>query len=82
VLAAAYTLTGVGTSGTFGPIVADMSHWFGKRRGIAIGIASCGNYAAGAIWPPIVQHFITTDGWRTTTSVSGSSAWSRWCRSR
>src|SRR6185295_7851171 len=64
VLAAAYTVTGLGTSGTFGPIVSDMSHWFRKRRGIAIGIASCGNYAAGAIWPPIVQHFITTDGWR------------------
>ena len=66
VLAAAYTVTGLGTSGTFGPIVSDMSHWFRKRRGIAIGIASCGNYAAGAIWPPIVQHFITTDGWRAT----------------
>ena len=66
VLAAMYAVVGVGTSGTFGPIVSDMSHWFRKRRGIAIGIASCGNYAAGAIWPPIVQHFITTDGWRAT----------------
>src|ERR1044071_1032008 len=65
-LVAAHVVIGFGCSGTFGPIVADMSHWFRKRRGIAIGIASCGNYAAGAIWPPIVQHFITTDGWRTT----------------
>jgi len=66
VLSAAYALAGVGTSGTFGPIVSDMSHWFRKRRGIAIGIASCGNYAAGAIWPPIIQHFIEGYGWRTT----------------
>jgi MFS family permease len=65
-LAAMYAVVGVGTSGTFGPIVADMSHWFRKRRGIAIGIASCGNYAAGAIWPPIVHHFIVGDGWRAT----------------
>ncbi len=65
-LSAAYALAGVGTSGTFGPIVSDMSHWFNKRRGIAIGIASCGNYAAGAIWPPIIQHFIEGYGWRTT----------------
>jgi predicted MFS family arabinose efflux permease len=43
-----------------------MSHWFKKRRGIAIGIASCGNYAAGAIWPPVVQYFIIADGWRAT----------------
>ena len=65
-LDAAHVLIGFGTSATFGPIVSDMSHWFRKRRGVAIGIASCGNYAAGAVWPPIVQHFITTDGWRAT----------------
>jgi MFS family permease len=64
VLSAAHVVIGFGCSGTFGPIVADMSHWFRKRRGIAIGIASCGNYAAGAIWPPVVQHFIIADGWR------------------
>jgi len=66
VLAAAYALTGVGTSGTFGPIVSDMSHWFKKRRGIAIGIASCGNYLSGAVWPPIIQYFIEQNGWRMT----------------
>jgi MFS family permease len=66
VLSAAHVVIGFGCSGTFGPIVSDMSHWFRKRRGIAIGIASCGNYAAGAIWPPIVQHFIIADGWRAT----------------
>jgi MFS family permease len=65
-LDAAHALIGFGTSGTFGPIVSDMSHWFKKRRGIAIGIASCGNYLSGAVWPPIVQHFIVSDGWRTT----------------
>ncbi|TMI98490.1 MAG: MFS transporter [Alphaproteobacteria bacterium] len=66
ILSAAHVVIGFGCSGTFGPIVSDMSHWFRKRRGIAIGIASCGNYAAGAIWPPIVQHFIVADGWRAT----------------
>jgi MFS family permease len=65
-LVAAHFVIGFGCSGTFGPIVTDMSHWFKKRRGIAIGIASCGNYASGAIWPPIVQHFVTNDGWRAT----------------
>ena len=23
-----------------------------------------GNYAAGAVWPPILQHFIDSAGWR------------------
>jgi MFS family permease len=65
ILSAAHVVIGIGCSGTFGPIVSDMSHWFRKRRGIAIGIASCGNYAAGAIWPPIIQYFIEGHGWRT-----------------
>jgi MFS family permease len=63
---AAHALIGVGGSATFGPLVADTSHWFRKRRGIAIAIASCGNYAAGAVWPPIIQHFIASYGWRDT----------------
>ena len=65
-LVAAHVVIGFGASGTFGPVISDMSHWFRKRRGVAIGIASCGNYASGAIWPPIVQHFIASDGWRAT----------------
>ena len=62
----AHAVIGAGASGTFGPIVSDMSHWFKKRRGIAIGIASCGNYLSGAVWPPVIQHFIESEGWRTT----------------
>lgn len=64
ILSAAHLVIGFGCSGTFGPIVSDMSHWFRKRRGIAIGIASCGNYLAGAVWPPIIQYFIEQNGWR------------------
>ena len=65
-LSAAHFVIGIGASATFGPIIADTSHWFRKRRGIAIGIASCGNYASGAVWPPIIQYFIATNGWRAT----------------
>jgi len=65
-LDAAHFLIGVGASGTFGPIISDMSHWFKKRRGIAIAIASSGNYLSGAVWPPIIQYFIETSGWRAT----------------
>jgi MFS family permease len=65
-LDAAHFLIGVGASGTFGPIISDMSHWFRKRRGIAIAIASSGNYLSGAVWPPIIQYFIETSGWRAT----------------
>jgi MFS family permease len=69
--ALAQGLIGFGSSGTFGPLMTDISHWFSRRRGIAVALASCGNYLAGAIWPPIIQHFISTDGWRTTQTGIG-----------
>ncbi len=64
--ALAYALVGFGSSATFGPLVADISHWFVIRRGIAVAVASAGNYVAGAVWPPIVQHLIASQGWRPT----------------
>jgi len=59
-------LIGVGSSATFAPLLADTSLWFTRRRGIAVAIFASGNYLAGTIWPPIVQHFIETAGWRHT----------------
>ena len=59
-------LIGVGCSATFGPLIADLSHWFVRRRGIAVAIAASGNYLAGTLWPPVVQHFIAAQGWRAT----------------
>src|SRR3954471_407799 len=64
--ALAQGLLGFGSAATFGPLMTDMSHWFVRRRGIAVAIASCGNYLSGVIWPPLIQHFIEIDGWRTT----------------
>ncbi len=55
-----------GSSATFGPLVADTSLWFVRRRGIAVAICASGNYVAGAIWPPIVRHFVEVAGWRAT----------------
>ena len=59
-------LLGFGSSATFAPLLADTSKWFTRRRGIAVGICASGNYLAGAIWPPVVQHFVQTVGWRQT----------------
>ena len=56
----------LGTSATFAPLVADTSQWFDRRRGIAVAVCMSGNYVAGAIWPPVMQHFIDSAGWRAT----------------
>ncbi len=61
----------LGSSATFAPLVADTSLWFVRRRGIAVGICASGNYLAGAVWPPIVQHLVETEGWRTAYIVLG-----------
>jgi MFS family permease len=55
-----------GSSSTFSPLLADTSLWWVKRRGIAVAVCASGNYLGGAIWPPIVQHFIEQFGWRQT----------------
>ena len=56
----------LGTSATFAPLVADTTLWFNRRRGIAVAICISGNYLAGALWPPVVQHFVEAVGWRQT----------------
>jgi MFS family permease len=59
-------LIGLGASASFGPLIADVSHWFVRRRGIAVAAAATGNYLAGAIWPLAMQPFLASQGWRFT----------------
>ena len=61
-----HLLIGVGASATFGPLMADMSQWFMRHRGFAVGLAASGNYIGGALWPPVLQHAMATGGWRHT----------------
>ncbi len=61
----------LGTSGSFVPLVADTALWFVRRRGIAVAIVMSGNYLAGTVWPPLMQYFIDTQGWRATYIATG-----------
>ena len=61
----------LGCSATFAPLVADTSLWFTRRRGIAVAIVISGNYLAGTVWPPILQHFFDHAGWRATYIGAG-----------
>ena len=62
---------GLSSSATFGPLMAEASHWFDRYRGLAVGIAASGNYFAGAIWPPLVNWGIQSVGWRETHIAIG-----------
>jgi len=63
-LAQALLIGMLGSAATFAPLVADVSLWFERRRGIAIAIVASGNYLSGTIWPPILSTLIEDIGWR------------------
>jgi MFS family permease len=68
-LAGAHVLLGLGAAAFFGPLIADVSHWFMRRRGIAVSIAASGNYLAGAIWPLLLAPILEAQGWRAAYLV-------------
>lgn len=63
-LSVAHLLLGLGTSIGFGPLIADISHWFMRRRGIAVALVASGNYLSGAIWPTLLSGILARDGWQ------------------
>ena len=62
---------GLSSSATFGPLMAEASHWFERYRGLAVAIAASGNYIGGAIWPSIVSYGMQSFGWRTSHIAIG-----------
>ncbi len=62
---------GLSCSATFGPLMAEASHWFDRYRGLAVAIAASGNYVGGTIWPPLVNWGMQSVGWRTTHIAIG-----------
>jgi MFS family permease len=68
-LSALQLLIGFGTATSFGPLIADVSQWFLRRRGIAVAIIASGNYLSGAIWPLILADILAGPGWRSAYLV-------------
>ena len=64
-------LIGVGAGTGFAPMMADISHWFVKRRGLAVVVVAAGNYLAGTIWPLAMNLTMPLIGWRGTYAAMG-----------
>ncbi|MGB0507545.1 MAG: CynX/NimT family MFS transporter [Pikeienuella sp.] len=64
IVTVAHFLIGLGCATGFGPLMADVSLWFHRRRGVAVGLVACGNYLSGAIWPLGLANLLAEDGWR------------------
>ncbi|OHV90870.1 MFS transporter [Mesorhizobium sp. ORS 3428] len=64
-------LIGGGSSAIFGPLIADVSHWFHRRRGVAVTVAASGSYLAGSLWPTVMPYAMQSEGWRFTYAAIG-----------
>ena len=73
VLVQALLIGMLGSSATFGPLIADVSHWFVRQRGIAVAIVASGSYLAGTFWPPVLTYAIETIGWRHAYMAIGAA---------
>src|ERR1700734_970431 len=66
-------LIGLGSSATFGPLMAEASHWFERYRGLAVTIVASGNYVGGTIWPQLTSWGLQSLGWGTPFIAIGIS---------
>ena len=73
-LSALQLVVGFATAASFGPLIADVSQWFLRRRGIAVAIIASGNYLSGAIWPLVLADILAGPGWRPAYLVIAASA--------
>ena len=68
-LSLAQLIIGFAAAVGFGPLIADISHWFVRRRGIAVALVASGNYLSGAIWPTLLADVLQDSGWRAVYTV-------------
>lgn len=61
----------LGKAAILTPLVANVTHWFDRRRGLAISIIASGQGLAGAIWPPLFRFLNDAYGWRDTYMIFG-----------
>ena len=52
-----------------------VSHWFDRRRGLALGLMMLGIGAGAIIMPSFAQLLITGFGWHTAYAILGAAVW-------
>lgn len=67
-----YALVGaVGQSALTIPIMATVSRWFVKRRGLIIGVVQSGLGLGGLVFAPLTAWLTSTYGWRLSYAILG-----------
>ncbi|KAG1827430.1 major facilitator superfamily domain-containing protein [Suillus subaureus] len=62
---------GVGCGFVFSPAIVIVSHWFSKRRGLALSITAVGSALGSIVFPVAAQNLIPLIGFRWTVRVFG-----------
>jgi MFS family permease len=63
--AACSLVIGLGSAAGFSPLISDLSLWFARHRALAVTFAASGSYLSGAVWPLVIEHFLTAYSWRS-----------------
>jgi len=56
----------MGEAAMIAPLLANVTRWFDRRRGLAVAIIASGQAVAGALWPPVARLLNESVGWRET----------------
>jgi predicted MFS family arabinose efflux permease len=64
-------LLAAGTGGGFSLVLASVSRWFVRRRGLALGVALSGEGAGTLAVAPLAAFLISSFDWRTAYSIIG-----------
>lgn len=55
---------GLGAAVGVAPLTADISHWFRRRRGLAVAVVSSAGYLSGAFWTTVIANVLRDGSWR------------------
>lgn len=53
-----------GQGSLYAPLMANISKWYERWRGMAVGIVASGQSLSGIVWPPIFGYAVAEIGWR------------------
>tara|TARA_R110000868_G_scaffold39376_15_gene137190 strand:- start:3846 stop:5117 length:1272 start_codon:yes stop_codon:yes gene_type:complete len=54
----------LGQGSLYAPLMANISKWYERRRGMVVGIVASGQSLSGIVWPPIFGYAVSEIGWR------------------
>jgi len=70
-----FTILGIAMASGPAPVPYGVviSHWFNRRRGLALGLSMMGIGIGSVVVPILAQHLITAFGWRTAFAIFGGA---------